>query len=609
MIKKLVIAATSMALTVGPAGVWSMQNAASAAPNDPFTCRASALRVDPDLPAPLATLPTVEPIVANGQNNPCTTQNAGVLNNVALPANLGNASVLFARTNSSATGSTAQAGVADVTITVPGAPVIRAEVLTSRAAAGECTSGSTTAPALTSSSTVARVTVGSTVIEPVAGPRTIDLGPAGKLFLNQEAFSAEDGATSNNTVTRRALFLDTPVADVVVAEAIADFRGNPCDQGTGGGGTGPGNGGGGGNQPPAPECSDKVDNDGDGNIDFPADPGCSNSEDNSEKDNGRNPGGDGGGSSTPPQCSNEIDDDGDGQVDFGRDSGCASPQDDNEASTGNEPQCSDGKDNDGDGFTDFPEDPGCDSRVDNSETDNKTECSDGVDNDRDGTMDFPADSGCKSAADDDEAAGFINGGGGYDEVDRKTPPEDTVTPGERLRFGTVLPCDLGDNPGPNLVTTFLGDGGSDEQGNDQGNGNLLQFKLDQLTRAFCRNDPFIDPRNPGTEFDTYVGEGTGTVRIGGDKDGNGGTTLPARAEFILVDRGEPGSPPVTGIDVYQIRVFVGVAEIANGCCTLDHGNIQAHSPQGQTAQQGTPPGSKGKGGGKGGGTAVLAARR
>jgi len=576
--RRLVIAATSAALAIGPAGVWSMQNAASAAPEDPFTCRASAVRVDPD--GPLNPLPVIEPIVANGQNNPCVAQNSGVLNDFAIPGGLGNASVLFAQTATGA-GSQAQAGVADVTITVPGAPVIRAEVLTSQANAGACTTGDPTPPALTGSSTIAKLTVGGTVIEPIKGPQQpIPLGPAGTLFLNQTTTSASTPGGANDTITQRALFLDTPLVDVVIAEAIADFRGNPCE----------------GNQPPRPQCDDGIDNDGDGKIDFPNDPGCDSKEDNDETDNTQPPGGGNG----PPQCSDERDNDGDGLIDFPNDPGCESPQDDNETDSGpGAPECSDGQDNDGDGRVDYPSDPGCENRDDDDEENNDApECSDGIDNDGDGRIDFPADSGCKNAADDDEAAGFINGGGGYDEVDKKTLPEDFVEPGDRLRFGAVLPCDIGDNPGPNLVTTFLGDG------------NEAQFKLEELTRAFCRNDPFIDPRNPNAEFDTYVGEGTGTLRING-------TDVPATAEFILIDRGEPGSPPVTGVDVYQIEVrpFGLPIALAEGCCTLDEGNIQAHSPgrpssagptgSGSGSGSGGGKGGGGKGGGKGGATLAL----
>jgi hypothetical protein len=52
---------------------------------------------------------------------------------------------------------------------------------------------------------------------------------------------------------------------------------------------------------PAPACSDGLDNDGDGKIDYPADPGCSSAADTNETD--------------PPACSNGIDDDGDGLSD------------------------------------------------------------------------------------------------------------------------------------------------------------------------------------------------------------------------------------------------------------------------------------------------------
>ncbi len=55
-----------------------------------------------------------------------------------------------------------------------------------------------------------------------------------------------------------------------------------------------------------------------------------------------------------PQCSDGIDNDGDGKID-GFDGSCSSPSDDDEA---NPPQCSDTQDNDGDGRIDLA-DPGC----------------------------------------------------------------------------------------------------------------------------------------------------------------------------------------------------------------------------------------------------------
>lgn len=75
-------------------------------------------------------------------------------------------------------------------------------------------------------------------------------------------------------------------------------------------------------------------------------------------------GGGGGGGS---QCSDGIDNDGDGNVDLA-DQGCSGSGDDSEATTSSTAsQCSDGIDNNGDGNADFPEDPGCSSLSDNLE--------------------------------------------------------------------------------------------------------------------------------------------------------------------------------------------------------------------------------------------------
>ena len=67
--------------------------------------------------------------------------------------------------------------------------------------------------------------------------------------------------------------------------------------------------------------------------------------------------------------------------------------------------CEDGIDNDNDGLTDFPDDPGCDSADDNDEFNEPAPlfaCEDGIDNDNDGFIDFPDDPGCNSADDDNE---------------------------------------------------------------------------------------------------------------------------------------------------------------------------------------------------------------
>ena len=67
---------------------------------------------------------------------------------------------------------------------------------------------------------------------------------------------------------------------------------------------------------PVAICADGQDNDGDGLIDYPADPGCSSVEDIDETD--------------PPQCSDGKDNDGDGLIDFPADKGCAAADDNDE---------------------------------------------------------------------------------------------------------------------------------------------------------------------------------------------------------------------------------------------------------------------------------------
>jgi large repetitive protein len=69
----------------------------------------------------------------------------------------------------------------------------------------------------------------------------------------------------------------------------------------------------------------------------------------------------------PALCSDGIDNDGDGKIDYPFDPGCDSPADDTEGNPATLPQCSDGMDNDTDGATDFPADFGCSSAAGTSE--------------------------------------------------------------------------------------------------------------------------------------------------------------------------------------------------------------------------------------------------
>ncbi|MDD2758565.1 MAG: carboxypeptidase-like regulatory domain-containing protein, partial [Patescibacteria group bacterium] len=93
-----------------------------------------------------------------------------------------------------------------------------------------------------------------------------------------------------------------------------------------------------------PQCRDSIDNDGDGRIDFPADAGCSEADDNNEfisSDFVCEPplacsvattttgGEQGTGGGVTPQCADGLDNDGDGLIDLA-DLGCANNSDNNE---------------------------------------------------------------------------------------------------------------------------------------------------------------------------------------------------------------------------------------------------------------------------------------
>jgi hypothetical protein len=84
-----------------------------------------------------------------------------------------------------------------------------------------------------------------------------------------------------------------------------------------------------------PACSDGLDNDGDGTADYPDDPGCASTVDESEN-------------AASAACDDRMDDDGDGLIDFPRDPGCR-----HSSYRWEDPQCQDGVNNDGEIGTDF----------------------------------------------------------------------------------------------------------------------------------------------------------------------------------------------------------------------------------------------------------------
>jgi cysteine-rich repeat protein len=83
------------------------------------------------------------------------------------------------------------------------------------------------------------------------------------------------------------------------------------------------------------------------------------------------------------ECQNGVDDDGDGRIDYPADPGCSSASDFLETSPSR--VCDDGLDNDGDGFVDVPDDPGCRSPTSALEN---PQCQDGANNDGQSGIDF-----------------------------------------------------------------------------------------------------------------------------------------------------------------------------------------------------------------------------
>ncbi|NLF25073.1 MAG: hypothetical protein GX589_05375, partial [Deltaproteobacteria bacterium] len=141
------------------------------------------------------------------------------------------------------------------------------------------------------------------------------------------------------------------------------------------------------------QCQDGLDNDGDGLIDYPADPGCVSPTDDSELVHDpacKTPSS----PSESKQCNDGIDNDGDGAIDYPADFSCSSKYDNDEANP--KAQCQDGIDNDKDGAIDYPADFSCSSKQDNDEANPKAQCQDGIDNDKDGAIDYPADFSCSS---------------------------------------------------------------------------------------------------------------------------------------------------------------------------------------------------------------------
>jgi hypothetical protein len=309
MRSKLLLA---MALTVGSLGFGVPAASAGGdgdggdGANGHFTCEATSARVKTPLVDAVSTQ-------ANPGGDPCQDQFAQVLG-AAVPGApqmpVVTANVLTAQTESDPgdePGAQSDAEAVDVKVFL-GTTTINLEVLRAQAIA-RCDNGE---EVLEGNSEVIGLDIngqGGSFDEEVK--ITDPANPLLNIYLNEQTETTD--AEGNRVLTQRALHIfglqsNGFLVDIVVAEAVVDVHGDPCAP----------------EEPPKkPECSDEIDNDKDGKIDFPADPGCE------------------------------------------------SPEDDDESDDPKAPECSDGMDNDGDKLTDHPEDPGCESPEDNNESDEK----------------------------------------------------------------------------------------------------------------------------------------------------------------------------------------------------------------------------------------------
>ncbi len=168
------------------------------------------------------------------------------------------------------------------------------------------------------------------------------------------------------------------------------------------------------------KCNNGIDDDGDGLIDYPSDPGCSSNGDNNERgtiecDNGLDSSLDADILADYPNdigctsafdtseingvCDDFVDSnlDADSLTNYPSDLGCSTYNDQSEINGA----CDDNINNDYDGLIDYPQDPGCISFSDQNEL-GTAQCDNGIDDDSDTKIDYPVDLGCSSAIDNSE---------------------------------------------------------------------------------------------------------------------------------------------------------------------------------------------------------------
>jgi hypothetical protein len=227
---------------------------------------------------------------------------------------------------------------------------------------------------------------------------------------------------------------------------------------------------------PPPACMDGIDNDFDGRVDFPADPGCTSATEDEELG--------------VTDCDDGVDSDGWGEGDV-NDPGCTGPADTSELDAAVE--CDDGIDNDG--WLDIDIfDPGCLSPIDASEGNTLIECDDYITNDYDSLVDAN-DPGCANALDISELSLLACDDGvdndGWSDIDMNDPG--CTAPDDASEFDPAVECDDGvDNPSDTDTVVDVLDPGC---ANSTDNSELGSAECDDG----INNDswPDIDMNDPG----------------------------------------------------------------------------------------------------------------
>jgi hypothetical protein len=196
--------------------------------NGAFFCRATAVSVG-----------GIEAAVANAPGTPCVDQhvvstgsgtNLGVLQvtSTALDASTDQTPDSLASTTPAAGDrATASSTASALTINAVGLVSISLTIMTSTATVSCVPSGSTLVPSFSSSSSVTGLSIDGVTVPVGSAPQDIPL-VIGTLHLNSTV-------TTGTSVTRRAVWLQSALGDVVAAESVAGVQGsaahpagNPC---------------------------------------------------------------------------------------------------------------------------------------------------------------------------------------------------------------------------------------------------------------------------------------------------------------------------------------------------------------------------------------------